>query len=310
MILILNLNMAIDKTMSIDKLELGKIYRIDNALTLPGGKGINVARVLKTLKSDFKIMGFIAGYNGQWIKSMLNRYKFPSELVSCDGESRICLSIVDGYGRSTDFNEEGASISLSSQNSFLNKFKNNIKKSELLIISGRTCKGIRKNFYSDIVSEAKKNGIPVLLDIVGKGFFEAVSQGADIIKINSFEFRDLFKTAASKKSIYEEYKKFKKRGLKGIIITDGDGPILSVYEGVFYKIIPAKLKRIKTPVGAGDSFMAALAWSILNKKDIEFSLKFASSAAASDCLTLGAGIINGKEIIKYMPKIKIMKESL
>ncbi|MBU2530650.1 MAG: 1-phosphofructokinase, partial [Elusimicrobia bacterium] len=67
--LIANLNLAIDKTLSVDKIKRGTIFRFPEALTYPGGKGVNVARVLSSIGSRGDIIGFVSGHNGKWIEA-------------------------------------------------------------------------------------------------------------------------------------------------------------------------------------------------------------------------------------------------
>ena len=49
MIITVTLNTAIDKTLSVPNFRLGRRHRTVEQTTMPGGKGVNVARVLKTL---------------------------------------------------------------------------------------------------------------------------------------------------------------------------------------------------------------------------------------------------------------------
>ena len=49
MIITVTLNTAIDKTLAVPNFRLGRRHRTVEQTTMPGGKGVNVARVLKTL---------------------------------------------------------------------------------------------------------------------------------------------------------------------------------------------------------------------------------------------------------------------
>jgi fructose-1-phosphate kinase PfkB-like protein len=191
-VLIINLNFAIDKTAIVNSLNKGNIHRFDNVLTLAGGKGVNVARALKTLGISSTLMGFTGGYNGIWIEQSLlqNGFKYIAIRHNC-GESRICYSVVDKNGISTDFNEEGPKITKKFQEKFLEKFRKIVPRFKMVLVSGRTVKGIRKGFYKTLLSATKNSKAIVVFDTSGWSLIEGINAGCDIVKINRHEFEEV-----------------------------------------------------------------------------------------------------------------------
>ena len=49
MILTVTLNAALDRTLIVPNFQAGRRHRASDALTLPGGKGVNIARALRNL---------------------------------------------------------------------------------------------------------------------------------------------------------------------------------------------------------------------------------------------------------------------
>lgn len=308
MICIINLNMAIDKTVKIDNFSKGKTYRFLPDLNLAGGKGVNVARVLKNFNSNYVLCGFLSGFTGKLILEKLKdeRFKYRMFYQNSD-ESRICLTVLDKNGENTDLNEEGPSITKETQDDFINYYLKNLKKFSVISISGRTPRNINILFYRKIVSNAKKHQIPVFVDLTGKYLYETIKNGAYSVKINSDEFKDLTGNKAFVKNITDAYRKFRKYGLKILIITDKSKPFYAVIENNIYRITPPVLKNFISGVGAGDSFMAGLIHSFTEKYNPEKLLKFSTACSVSDCLTLGAGIINKKTVKKFYSEIKVEK---
>ena len=68
MILCLNLNAAIDKTILVDTFALDQIHRSEKVVALAGGKGCNVARALKTLGKTPVVSGWVGGFAGKFIE--------------------------------------------------------------------------------------------------------------------------------------------------------------------------------------------------------------------------------------------------
>lgn len=306
--LIINLNIAVDKTVRIDKIKCGSIYRYPQALTLAGGKGLNVARAARTLGINPEVWGFIGGYNGLWLKDNLKKEGFTTKLFwHNNGESRICYSFVDKKGVSTDFNEDGPDIPLEIQEKFLNFFKNKVSKFSVISISGRSPKNLKNGFYSEIVKIAKKKNKLVYVDLTGNALSECLESGVDVVKINNLEFEEFYSKKFSPLSILDFWKKFVEKGLKTIIVTNKAKPFYCCDNGKILKIIPPDISsKLKSPVGAGDSFLAGLIYSNFKNYDISKSLKFATACAVSDCFSLGAGIISILEVKKYFNKVKEM----
>ena len=64
MIITVTLNSAIDKTLSVPNFRLGRRHRTVEQTTMPGGKGVNVARVLKALGQPVIATGLTGGATG------------------------------------------------------------------------------------------------------------------------------------------------------------------------------------------------------------------------------------------------------
>jgi fructose-1-phosphate kinase PfkB-like protein len=64
MILCLTPNPAIDRTLVVPNLTLGKVHRASETIVAAGGKGLNVARAIRLLGGESCCMGFAGGHSG------------------------------------------------------------------------------------------------------------------------------------------------------------------------------------------------------------------------------------------------------
>lgn len=64
MIYTVTLNPSIDYIVHVDKLTIGDVNRMKTDFKLPGGKGINVSRILKRIDNDSTALGFLGGFTG------------------------------------------------------------------------------------------------------------------------------------------------------------------------------------------------------------------------------------------------------
>ncbi|PIU19805.1 MAG: hypothetical protein COT18_05665 [Elusimicrobia bacterium CG08_land_8_20_14_0_20_59_10] len=306
--LIVNLNLAVDKTALIPELEKGRVYRFPGAITLPGGKGVNVARALRALGLDSPLAGFASGHNGRWITESLEKEGFRLFVERHEnGESRLCYTVVDKRGRSIDMNENGPAVPRVNQARFLKLFTEIIPGFRVAAICGRASTGLKKGFYSSLVRTAAAHGCFTVFDTSGPALLEALASGAEGIKINRFEFEELSGRAFRPARLGKFFREHKVKGLKTLIVTDGPAHTYAVSPFGLWRMTPPRLARLKSPTGAGDSFMAGFLYGFLKGYNFERTLKFASGAAASDCLSLGAGLINGAQALGFAQKTRVTR---
>src|SRR3712207_5993384 len=98
MILTVTLNAAVARTLVVPSLTLGHRHRAPESMTLAGGKGVNVARSLRTLDVPVLAAGFAGGRNGDAIRDGLSEAAIPFDLVEIEGHSRPSPAIVDPMG--------------------------------------------------------------------------------------------------------------------------------------------------------------------------------------------------------------------
>ncbi|HEX5322735.1 MAG TPA: PfkB family carbohydrate kinase, partial [Capsulimonadaceae bacterium] len=89
------LNAAIDKTYIVPDFTLDRIHRPIEARTSAGGKGINVARVYRTLGGDVIATGFLGGTNGDYLAAKMAAERIPADFVRVSEESRVAIAVLD-----------------------------------------------------------------------------------------------------------------------------------------------------------------------------------------------------------------------
>jgi tagatose 6-phosphate kinase len=123
MILVVNLNLAVDQILRVDGLQLGGVHRSKSSLRQAGGKGVNVARVLRTLEEQCVVTGFLGGELGEFIARGLSQEAIAFECTPIKNESRTCLVLVDSeQGRQTVINEPGPEISQAEMARFVDNY--------------------------------------------------------------------------------------------------------------------------------------------------------------------------------------------
>jgi 1-phosphofructokinase len=288
MIITVTLNPAIDKTLEVDNCTIGSINRVSSIKIDAGGKGINVSKVIKSLKGESIALGALAGSTGEFIKNYLDDEKIKNDFIFGEGETRTNIKIVDKVkNTNTDINEPGNSISEEDINRIKEKVFNDIKKDDILVLSGSVPQGVGKNIYEMWINEAKKLGVKTILDADGELLKQGLLSGPYLIKPNIHELEKLFDVKINGvqeaislcKSIFDY-------GVNIIAVSLGsEGALFMNREKTIYA---HGLKvEVKSTVGAGDSMVAALALALDKDYSFEKAVTLSVAAATAGVMTEG-----------------------
>lgn len=70
MIICVTPNVAVDRTYLLPTVRLGQVLRATRTITVAGGKGLNVARAIKTLGEEALVMGLVGGRSGELVAEL------------------------------------------------------------------------------------------------------------------------------------------------------------------------------------------------------------------------------------------------
>src|SRR6185436_17962866 len=185
MILTVTLNTAIDKTLAVPNFRLGRRHRTVEQTTMPGGKGVNVARVLKTLGAPV-----IA--TGTRIVDQLTQLSVLSDFVRIREESRTNTAVIDPTtGEQTEINERGPSVSEQEIELFVDKLLYLAKGASMCVFAGSLPRNVDVGVYAGLIRELKRLGVVTVVDTDGDPLRRAVRSEPDVISPNVLEAEEL-----------------------------------------------------------------------------------------------------------------------
>ncbi|MDI6861075.1 MAG: 1-phosphofructokinase family hexose kinase [Caldisericia bacterium] len=303
MILIITFNLAIDKVLFVDEFKPFSENRVKVLSSLPGGKGVNVARCLRSLYKTSTIAGFIGGYNGGFIKEGLKKEKIGSILVEIENENRICNILLDSSGKITEIYEVGPEIKEEKVQELINEIKKREESFQYIVISGSIPKGINENHIFEILEIFKDRKI--FLDIHGEILIKILEKfEIFFLKINENEFKKTFNASLLSKNLLINI--FKNYKICLPVITLGEKGAIFLYKENLYKITTDYKVKIVNPVGAGDSFMGGFVYGIDEGMNIFDALKYGTSASISNLSFFEGGKVNKEDIENIFNKINIL----
>ena len=309
MIVTVTLNPSVDISYRLKEFKIDDVNRTSEFTKTAGGKGLNVARVLKQLNADVLATGFNGGYTGEFLKSELNKVKVKNDFYNIKGSTRNCIAILN-EGNQTEILESGDDVSKEEQQGFLEKFEDLIQSSSVVTISGSMPPGVPSNYYEKLLNIMEDEEIKVILDTSGESLKSIVLNSKIkpyCIKPNETEIKQIEnKDINSKEELIDYLKTDIFKGIELIVITMGGDGALVKFKDDFYNVNIPKIDVVN-PVGSGDSTVAGIAYGIENNLNIEDTIKYAMTCGILNTMEEKTGYINTLDVDRYLEKIEIIK---
>jgi tagatose 6-phosphate kinase len=291
MILCMNLNAAIDKTVIVSSFQLGKIHRPEAVKALPGGKGCNVARALKTLGDSPVVSGWVGGSAGQFIEKCLHDEGIQTDFVWTDFESRTCLSILDSTNHLvTEIYEKGDPIPPKPVDAMRARFRAIIGQYKAVTFSGSLPPGVPLDFYTDLIRIAHDANVLTFLDSSNQ---TALKLGLEakpfLVKPNEDEIAVLTEKSLKNTSDYAQAAVSLYQCYGSIVVLSLGARGAIVARGAQTLHIQNPPVDAKSAVGSGDCMLAGLAYGFTHDFPFEDVLKYGVAAGTANTLTVGAG---------------------
>ena len=199
MIYTITFNPALDYKIQIKNFQPGEINRSEEGHILPGGKGINVSIVLKTLGLDSTAFGFIAGFVGEEIERRVKEYGVKTDFIKIENNiSRINVKIAE-ENKETAINGKGPFID-KSYIELLYKRIEKIKNGDTLVLSGSVPKGIESDIYQNICQKIEKKDVKIVVDTTGELLLKTLEYKPFLIKPNQDELSEIFSVKISSRA--------------------------------------------------------------------------------------------------------------
>lgn len=308
MITTVTLNTAIDKLYLVDNFSPYEVMRVKECTYTPGGKGLNVTKVLHLLNEKVVATGFIGGHAGEWILEALSNMGISHQFVKTKGETRSCINIKDlATGKHTEFLEPGPSLEQEDETLFLETFARIIKDSHVVTVSGSIPKGISEDIYSKIIKLCKENQKKILVDTSGSLLESVIEEGPTMVKPNIDELKAIVKERIDTVSdIIKAARVIKEKGVSIVAVSLGKDGVLVVSDEGVYHGKPPVIEAVNT-VGCGDSMLAGFASGLAKENAIEDIIRSAVAVSAANALTSQTGYFEIDDYQSLLNQVVIKK---
>lgn len=347
MLLTVTLNAALDLTYRVPRLDVHGSNRVREVTERPGGKGLNVARVLASLGHRTMITGFVGGRTGESLRALLAREFGTAAAEEADGEgesagavddvqtvgtvgtagavgtpaitdallpiagsTRRTVGVVDDTsGSTTQLNEPGPQVSPLEWSAFLDRYAELLRDPALQAVAlcGSLPPGVPVGAYAQLVREARAAHVPALLDTSGEPLRRGIAARPELIKPNAEELAGITGITGAAAPL-RAARAAQRRGAGAVAASLGtEGMLLVTRDGTWRATPP----RILTgnPTGAGDSAVAGLLSGIVEGLDWPDRLARAVALSAATVRAPVAGEFDARTHAELLPDVTVTEEA-
>jgi len=302
----LTLNPAVDRSGNVHGLAPSEKLRCTGDRTDPGGGGINVARVLTRLGADATAIFPTGGLAGDLLVKLIEADGIRFHAVPAPGETRESFSIKDtASGAQYRFVFPGAPLAHWYVEQCCYQALHSLHPDDYLIVSGSLPPGTSPGVYGMLAREACARGAQAVLDCSGEALRQALGPHLTLVKVNQAELEDVTGMATgSSDDCVAAARHLLGSGTRMVAVTRGSAGALLVSKEEAWDASAPAVQALST-VGAGDSFLAALVWSLAGKKNMGEALRLGVAAGSAALLTEGTGLCWLSDIHKLMNQVQL-----
>jgi 1-phosphofructokinase len=249
-------NPSLDRTITVDDLRRGEVLRATSSRLDPGGKGVNVSRVLAAHGIPTLAVIPAGGAEGAQLADLLAPSGVPVVSVPLSSPTRSNVALVEPDGTTTKVNEPGPELSPAETDAMVQRLVSFARSADWVVLSGSLPRGVPEDFYAKVVDRVHDVGRRVALDTSGSALRSAIDASPDLIKPNSEELAELAGvTLRTWRDVAEQAEKLRTDGVGTVLVSLGeDGGLLVDATGVTRAYSPTV--EVRSTVGAGDSTLA------------------------------------------------------
>ncbi len=308
MIITVTLNAALDKTLEVPNFTPGRRHRTVDQTTMPGGKGVNVARALKRLGQPVIATGLAGGATGTRIVEALNDEAILNGFARIREESRTNTAVLDPTtGQHTEVNERGPAVSPQELELFRDKLLYLAKGASMCVFAGSLPRGIEPDVYAGLIREVRRLGVTAVVDTDGEPLRLAVRAEPDVICPNELEAEELVGHEFNDINDHAQaVAEMARLGASEVLMTVPDGCYAQVREDgppALYRV-RVEEQEARSSIGSGDAFLAGYVAARYAGRTPVDCLRYAVACGAESIQHFGAGLLDPFKVDRLLSEVE------
>ena len=308
MILTYCLNPCFDQTVEVDSFRLGAANRITRSRMDPGGKGVNVARVLSMLGVETCCVLVLPEKGADEYLENLQLEGMELKSIRTPGSVRRNTKIRSmDTGLVTELNEAGVPLTTWAAGEVREEAKKRKDTSAVHVLSGSLPPFANPAYYYNLIQDLSP--APVFLDTSGRALMEGIKARPMFVKPNLAELQTAVgRELKGLKEVKAAAEDLVRSGISYVCVSMGpEGAVLVTEAGAYHAPAVELEKGNGSTVGAGDALVAGMIYGYLKGEGPEESLRCGVAAASASCMTEGTQMARREDYESVYPRVEIRK---
>ncbi|AMO55303.1 hypothetical protein GZ77_10945 [Endozoicomonas montiporae] len=287
-IMTITLNPALDQTVMLDQLTTGTLNLVDQQHSTPGGKGVNVARVVSDLGGAVSAGGLLGSQHRLLFEDYLSQHGIALRQICVEGSVRTNVKVVErSTGRVTELNLPGLGVTDDALKPVLDSVLRQ-PAGTLIAVCGSLPAGISQTAFAEFLNTIKEAGFFLAVDTRGEALKTALSVAPNLIKPNLQELQELYEEPLSSSEALVKAADLHKF-IDHVVLSMGESGAWFLRDGDCLHAQPGNVDIVST-VGAGDSLLAGYLFGLSHNFPQHQTAGLATACAMEAVSQTGVGI--------------------
>jgi 1-phosphofructokinase family hexose kinase len=287
-VICLGLTPAVQRTLSFARFQPGEVNRACRVEVSVGGKAVNTGLALVRLRRACVVTGLNGGGTGRDIAAHLAAHGVACAFTRTPWPTRICTTILDrASGVATELVEEARAPTPVLLSRFEARGRALLRAAGAAVICGTLPSGVPEDFWSRLSAEARRLGVPLVIDSHGPPLLRALPCEPLLAKMNVRELEQTFASACrGRAQIVAAARRLVAAGAQWALITHGAAPAMLVSRaGGVWQVSPPAIGNVASPIGSGDCVNAGVMHALLLGKAMPDAVRFGLGCGSANALT-------------------------
>ncbi|MBQ0140401.1 MAG: 1-phosphofructokinase [Kurthia sp.] len=270
---------SIDYIPYVEDFQLNTLNRASEVSYYPGGKGINISRVLARLNCETTALGFLGGFTGRYIQDFLNEEMVNNDFIQIKEATRINVKIKSS--NETDVNGPSPKLTEENAQQLMNRFEKQLQQGDWVIVSGTIPSAIPDSFFEQLQQLSLKTNARWVLDTSGPRLRALLNYKPYLIKPNQQELSELIgHEIETTEDVMHYAQQIVAKGIPTVVVSlGGAGAVCTTKDDNF--VAKAPVGQVVNTVGAGDSVVAGMVSQLAVGESMQQAFKYGVAAGSA-----------------------------
>ena len=302
----ITLNPSIDQNWIVPDLVKDDTNRAKTMIETPGGKGVNVSKVVRELGGKTRAYALLGGWTGQHLERLVRPLDFPLVSVRIHGNTRVNAVLTDlKDDTQTRVSAPGPRVRAGELEGFIRLLCRVRPRPDWWVFGGSLPRDLAPSTYRELIRTLQQKGTPCVLDTDNEALEQGVRAKPFMIKPNEFEMQRLCGRRLRRLEDHaREAARLAKNGIRLVVVSLAERGALFVTADRAFHVAAPKV-RVRSQVGAGDSLIGGILCGLERKMPLQRAARLGVASSTSCVMREAPRLCRRADIPRILERLNV-----